>query len=73
MEFLNSGKVKDVYDMGDDTLMFNFSNRVSAYDVKFQDEIPKKVKFYVNLQNSGLNNLMLKIILLNYILILKLL
>ena len=42
MKFLNSGKVKDVYDMGDDTLMFNFSNRVSAYDVKFQDEIPKK-------------------------------
>ena len=42
MEFLNSGKVKDVYDMGDDTLLFNFSNRVSAYDVKFQNEIPKK-------------------------------
>jgi len=42
MKFLNSGKVKDVYDMGDNTLMFNFSNRVSAYDVKFQDEIPKK-------------------------------
>ena len=42
MKFLNSGKVKDVYDMGDDTLLFNFSNRVSAYDVKFQDEIPKK-------------------------------
>ena len=42
MEFLNSGKVKDVYDMGDGTLLFNFSNRVSAYDVKFQNEIPKK-------------------------------
>ncbi len=42
MKFLNSGKVKDVYDMGDDNLLFNFSNRVSAYDVKFQDEIPKK-------------------------------
>jgi len=42
MEFLNSGKVKDVYDMGDDTLLFNFSNRVSAYDVKFHNEIPKK-------------------------------
>ena len=42
MKFLNSGKVKDVYDMDDDTLLFNFSNRVSAYDVKFQDEIPKK-------------------------------
>ena len=56
MEFLNSGKVKDVYDMGDDTLLFNFSNRVSAYDVKFQDEIPKRVKYYVNLPNFGLNN-----------------
>ena len=42
MEFLNSGKVKDVYDMGDGTLLFKFSNRVSAYDVKFHDEIPKK-------------------------------
>ena len=44
MKFLNSGKVKDVYDMGDDTLLFNFSNRVSAYDVKFNDEIPQKGK-----------------------------
>jgi len=42
MEFLNSGKVKDVYDMDDGTLLFKFSNRVSAYDVKFQNEIPKK-------------------------------
>tara|TARA_Y100000590_G_scaffold415305_1_gene512956 strand:- start:654 stop:1478 length:825 start_codon:yes stop_codon:yes gene_type:complete len=42
MKFLNSGKVKDVYDMEDDTLLFKFSNRVSAYDVKFTDEIPKK-------------------------------
>ena len=44
MKFLNSGKVKDVYDFGDDTLLFNFSNRVSAYDVKFHDEIPQKGK-----------------------------
>ena len=44
MKFLNSGKVKDVYDFGDDTLLFNFSNRVSAYDVKFNDEIPQKGK-----------------------------
>ena len=25
-----------------ETLLFKFSNRVSAYDVKFKDEIPKK-------------------------------
>lgn len=42
MKFLASGKVKDIYDMGDDTLLFKFSNRVSAYDVKFKEDIPKK-------------------------------
>lgn len=40
--FLTSGKVKDVYDMGDDTLMFRFSDRVSAFDVKFGDTIHRK-------------------------------
>ena len=42
MKFLTSGKVKDVYEIDSDTLLFKFSNRVSAYDVKFKDEIPKK-------------------------------
>nr|AIF17188.1 phosphoribosylaminoimidazolesuccinocarboxamide synthase (purC) [uncultured marine thaumarchaeote KM3_76_D06] len=42
MKFLTSGKVKDVYELDDDKLLFKFSNRVSAYDVKFKDEIPKK-------------------------------
>ena len=42
MKFLTSGKVKDVYEVDNDTLLFKFSNRVSAYDVKFNDEIPKK-------------------------------
>ena len=42
MKFLTSGKVKDLYDPGDDTLVFKFSDRVSAYDVKFQEDIPKK-------------------------------
>ena len=42
MKFLTSGKVKDVYELKDDLLLFRFSNRVSAYDVKFKDEIPKK-------------------------------
>ena len=42
MKFLTSGKVKDVYEVDSDTLLFKFSNRVSAYDVKFKDEIPKK-------------------------------
>ena len=42
MKFLTSGKVKDVYEIDSATLLFKFSNRVSAYDVKFKDEIPKK-------------------------------
>ena len=42
MKFLTSGKVKDVYELGDGNLLFKFSNRVSAYDVKFKDEIPRK-------------------------------
>lgn len=42
MKFLASGKVKDLYDMGDDTLLFRFSDRVSAYDVKFAQDIPRK-------------------------------
>lgn len=42
VKFLTSGKVKDLYELGDDTLIFKFSDRVSAYDVKFKENIPKK-------------------------------
>jgi len=42
LKFLTSGKVKDVYELNDKELLFKFTNRVSAYDVKFKDEIPKK-------------------------------
>ena len=42
VKFLTSGKVKDLYDPGDDTLVFKFSDRVSAFDVKFKENIPKK-------------------------------
>jgi len=42
MKFLTSGKVKDVYEIDNVNLLFKFSDRVSAYDVKFQDEIPQK-------------------------------
>ena len=42
MKFLTSGKVKDVYELEDGKLLFKFTDRVSAYDVKFKDEIPRK-------------------------------
>jgi len=42
LKFLGSGKVKDIYDLEDGTLLFKFSDRVSAYDVKFNQVVPKK-------------------------------
>lgn len=42
LKFLTYGKVKDLYDVDKDTLLFKFSDRVSAYDVKFKQAIPRK-------------------------------
>lgn len=42
MKLLKRGKVKDVYDLGNGRLLFEFSNRVSAFDVRLLDEIPFK-------------------------------
>lgn len=42
MKFLRSGKVKDIYELDDGNLLFHFSNRVSAFDVKFPTPIPRK-------------------------------
>ena len=36
------GKVKDVYDLGHDQLLFLFTDRVSAYDVVLPSTIPRK-------------------------------
>src|SRR3989304_7989753 len=36
------GKVKDVYNLGKDQLLFVFSERVSAYDVVLPSVIPRK-------------------------------
>jgi len=42
LKFLTSGKVKDLYDVDENSLLFKFSDRISAYDVKFNQDIPKK-------------------------------
>lgn len=42
MKFLRSGKVKDIYELPDGNILFHFSDRVSAFDVKFLTPIPKK-------------------------------
>jgi phosphoribosylaminoimidazole-succinocarboxamide synthase len=44
LKFLTSGKVKDLYDVDDDRILFKFSDRISAYDVKFHQDIPQKGK-----------------------------
>ena len=42
MKLVSRGKVKDIYEIDSKTIVFNFSNRVSAYDVKFRQDIPGK-------------------------------
>lgn len=42
MKFLRSGKVKDIYELDDGNLLFHFTDRVSAFDVKFPTPIPRK-------------------------------
>lgn len=42
MRLIKQGKVKDIYEVDDDTLLFHFTNRVSAFDVILPSEIPFK-------------------------------
>ena len=39
---LYSGKVRDIYDAGDDTLLMVTSDRLSAFDVVMAEPIPDK-------------------------------
>jgi phosphoribosylaminoimidazole-succinocarboxamide synthase len=57
LKFLTSGKVKDIYDLEDGNLLFLFSDRVSAYDVKFKEEIPKKGEVLCNFAEYWFNSL----------------
>lgn len=41
-KFMRSGKVKDIYELDADHLLFHFTNRVSAFDVILPSLIPKK-------------------------------
>ncbi len=44
MKLIRKGKVKDIYETSDNTFIFSFSDRVSAFDVILNDEIPYKGK-----------------------------
>src|SRR5213594_3034308 len=51
------GKVKDVYDIGHDQLLFIFTDRVSAYDVVLPSTIPRKGEVLAKLAAFWFNNL----------------
>lgn len=42
MKLLRKGKVKDIYAFDDDSILFHFSDRVSAFDVRMITPIPRK-------------------------------
>jgi phosphoribosylaminoimidazole-succinocarboxamide synthase len=42
MKLLRRGKVKDIYDLEDGRILFHFSDRISAFDVKMRTPIPRK-------------------------------
>lgn len=42
MRLLRQGKVKDIYLLDDGNILFQFSDRVSAFDVKMSTPIPRK-------------------------------
>ncbi len=42
MRLVRKGKVKDIYELDDDNILFHFSDRVSAFDVQMATPIPMK-------------------------------
>jgi phosphoribosylaminoimidazole-succinocarboxamide synthase len=42
MRLLRQGKVKDIYELDDGNILFHFTDRVSAFDVRMATPIPKK-------------------------------
>jgi phosphoribosylaminoimidazole-succinocarboxamide synthase len=66
MKFIHSGKVKDVYELDEDNLLFLFTDRVSAYDVPMITNIKGKgeilckfAEFWFNYLNT--NNHMVRL------------
>jgi phosphoribosylaminoimidazole-succinocarboxamide synthase len=42
MRLIRSGKVKDIYELDSGNILFHFSDRISAFDVRMATHIPKK-------------------------------
>ena len=66
-KLLRKGKVKDVYEINQDKLLFHFTNRVSAFDVILPSIIPRKGEVLCRFaefwfKKLGVNNHMIEII-----------
>jgi phosphoribosylaminoimidazole-succinocarboxamide synthase len=57
LEFITSGKVKDLFNVDENSILFKFSDRVSAYDVKFKQNIPQKGKVLCSFAEFWFNEL----------------
>ena len=44
MKLIKKGKVKDIYEVDNETLIFHFTDRVSAFDIIMNETIPYKGK-----------------------------
>src|SRR5436309_14667432 len=51
------GKVKDIYELDIDKLLFVFTDRVSAYDIVLRSTIPRKVEVLCKLAAYWFNYL----------------
>lgn len=60
MRFLRSGKVKDIYEVDADHILFHFTDRVSAFDVKFPTPIPRKGEVLCRFAEYWFKNLPVK-------------
>ena len=57
MKLIRRGKVKDVYDLEDGRILFHFSDRISAFDVKMNTLIPRKGEVLCNFAEYWFNTL----------------
>lgn len=57
MKFIHSGKVKDVYELNKENLLFHFTDRVSAYDVPMVTDIKGKGEILCRFAELWFNHL----------------
>jgi len=60
LKLIKKGKVKDIYEVDDETLIFHFTDRVSAFDVIMDDTIPYKGKVLCNFALFWFSSLTIK-------------